>query len=159
MPSKVGRSQRSIAVFLLQTHNLHVRMDEAAARKWAFVLVHEHTAVLLGIDHLLPTAQGKPHHMMQLIRFIGHQVGVVIGRLDQYGLTCGPQGLELILEPDTVTIALDDVGKPLRVAKGARGARATIIVGLTARLLNVKYQRHGLYLQRHDLGAMELGDA
>ena len=52
-----------------------------------------------------------------------------------------------------------DVGKSLRVAKGARGARATIIVGLTARLLNVKYQRHGLYLQRHDLGAMELGDA
>ena len=97
--------------------------------------------------------------MMQLIRFIGRQVGVVIGRLDQYGLTGGPQGLELILEPDTVTIALDDVGKSLRVAKGARGARATIIVGLAARLLNVKYQRRGLYLQRHDLGAMELGDA
>ena len=97
--------------------------------------------------------------MMQLIRFIGHQVGVVIGRLDQYGLTCGPQCLELILEPDAVTIALDDVGEPLRVAKGARGARATIIVGLAARLLNVKYQRHGLYLQRHDPGAMELGDA
>lgn len=97
--------------------------------------------------------------MMQLIRFIGRQVGVVIGRLDQYGLTGGPQGLELILESDAVTIALDDVGEPLRVAKGARGARATIIVGLTVRLLNVKYQRHGLYLQRHDLGAMELGDA
>ena len=71
----------------------------------------------------------------------------------------GPQGLELILEPDAVTIALDDVGEPLRVTKGARGARATVVVGLTARLLNVKYQRHGLYLQRHDLGAMELGDA
>ena len=97
--------------------------------------------------------------MMQLIRFIGHQVGIVIGRLDQYGLTGGPQGLELILEPDSVAIALDDVGEPLRVAKRARGARATIIVGLAARLLNVKYQRHGLYLQRHDLGAMELGDA
>lgn len=136
-----------------------MRMDEAAARKRAFVLVHEHTAVLLGIDHLLPAAQGKPHHMMQLIRFIGHQVGIVIGRLDQYGLTGGPQGLELILEPDAVTIALDDVGEPLRVAKGARGARATVIVGLAVRLLNVKYQRHGLYLQRHDLGAMELGDA
>ena len=134
-------------------------MDEAAARKRAFVLVHEHAAVLLGIDHLLPTAQGKPHHMMQLIRFISHQVGVVIGRLDQYGLTGGPQGLELILEPDAVAIALDDIGEPLRVAKGARGARATIIIGLAARLLNVKYQRHGLYLQRHDLGAMELGDA
>lgn len=97
--------------------------------------------------------------MMQLIRFIGHQVGVVIGRLDQYGLTGGPQGLELILEPDAVTIALDDVGKSLRVAKGARGTRATIIVGLAARLLNVKYERHGLHLQRHDLGAMELEDA
>lgn len=97
--------------------------------------------------------------MMQLIWFIGRQVGVVIGLLDQYGLTGGPQGLELILEPDAVTIALDDVGKPLRVAKGARGARATIIVGLAARLLDVKYQRHGLYPQRHDLGAMELGDA
>ena len=97
--------------------------------------------------------------MMQLIRFIGHQVGVVIGRLDQYGLTGGPQGLELILEPDAVTIALDDIGEPLRVAKGARGTRATIIVGLAARLLNVKYQRRGLYLQRHDLGAVELGDA
>ena len=36
---------------------------------------------------------------------------------------------------------------------------ATIIVGLAARLLNVKHQRHGLYLQLHDLGAMELGDA
>ena len=97
--------------------------------------------------------------MMQLIRFIGHQVGIVIGRLDQYGLTGGAQGLELILEPDAVAIALDDVGEFLGIAKGARGARATIIVGLTARLLNVKYQRHGLYLQRHDLGAMELGNA
>ena len=97
--------------------------------------------------------------MMQLIRFIGHQVGVVIGRLDQYGLTGGAQGFELILKPDAVTIALDDVGESLRVAKGARGARATIIVGLAVRLLNVKYQRHGLYLQRHNFGAMELGDA
>lgn len=97
--------------------------------------------------------------MVEFIRLIGHQVGIVIGRLDQHGLTGGAQGLELILEPDAVTIAMDDVGKPLRVAKGARGARATIIVRLTARLLNVKYQRHGLYLQRHDLGAMELGDA
>lgn len=43
--------------------------------------------------------------------------------------------------------------------KGHAVPGATIIVGLTARLLNVKYQRHGLYLQRHDLGAMELGDA
>lgn len=97
--------------------------------------------------------------MVEFIRLISHQVGVVIGRLDQYGLTGGPQGFELILEPNAVTIALDDVGEPLRVAKGARGARATIIVGLAARLLNVKYERHGLYLQRHDLGAMELGDA
>ena len=96
--------------------------------------------------------------MVEFIRLISHQVGVVISRLDQYGLTGGPQGLELILEPDAVTIALDDVGEPLRVAKGARGARATIIVGLAARLLDVKYERHGLYLQRHDLGAMELGD-
>ena len=134
-------------------------MDEAAARKRAFVLVHEHAAVLLGIDHLLPTAQGKPHHMVEFIRLIGRQVGIVIGRLDQYGLTCGPQCLELILEPDAVTIALDDVGKPLRVAKGARGARATIIVGLTARLLDIEYKCHGLHLQRHNLGAIELGDA
>ena len=97
--------------------------------------------------------------MMQLIRFIGHQVGVVIGRLDQYGLTGGPQGLELILKPDAVTIAPDDVGEPLRVAKGARGTGAAVVVGLAARPLNVKYERHGLYLQWHDLGAMELGDA
>ena len=43
--------------------------------------------------------------------------------------------------------------------KGTRGAGATVVVGLAARLLNIEYQRHGLYLQRHDLGAMELGDA
>ena len=134
-------------------------MDEAAARKRAFVLVHEHTAVLLGIDHLLPAAQGKPHHMMQLIRFIGHQVGVVIGRLDQHGLTGGAQGLELILEPNAIAITANDVGEPFCIAKGARGAGTTVVVGLTVRLLNVKYQRHGLYLQRHNLGAMELGDA
>lgn len=134
-------------------------MNQTAARKRALVLVHEHTAVLLGINHLLPTAQGKPHHMMQVVRRIGHQVGVVVGRLNQYGLASGPQGLKLILEPDAVTIALDDVGEPLRVAKGARGARAPVVVGLTVRLLDVKYQRHGLYLQRHDLGAMKLGDA
>ena len=134
-------------------------MDEAAARKRTFILVHEHTAVLFGIDHPLPTAQGKPHHMMQLIRLIGHQVGVVIGRLDQHGLTGGPQGLELILEPNAVTIALDDVGEPLRVAKGARDAGTTVVVGFTVRLLNVKYERHRLHPQRHDLGAVELGDA
>ncbi len=84
--------------------------------------------------------------MMEFIRFIGHQVGIVIGRLDQYGLTGGAQGLELILEPDAVTITANDVGESLRVAKGARGAGTTVVVGLTVRLLNVKYQRHGLYL-------------
>ena len=89
----------------------------------------------------------------------GIQVGIVIGRLNQHGLTGGAQGLELILEPNAVTVALDDVGEPLRVAKGTRSTGATVVVGLAARLLNVKYQRHGLYLQRHDLGAMELGDA
>ncbi len=67
--------------------------------------------------------------------------------------------LELILEPDTVTIAPDDIGELLGIAKGTRGAGTTIVVGLTIRLLNVKYQRHELHLQRHDLGAMELGDA
>ena len=97
--------------------------------------------------------------MMQLVWRIGHQVGIVICRFNQHGLTGGAQGLELVLEPNAVTIALDDVGEPLRVAKRARGARATIIVGLAARLLNVKYQCHRLHLQRHDLGAMELGDA
>ena len=97
--------------------------------------------------------------MVEFIRLIGHQVGIVIGRLDQHGLTGGAQGLELILEPDAVTVALDDVGEPLRVAKGTRGTGATVVVGLAARLLNIEYQRHGLYLQRHDLGAMELGDA
>ena len=81
--------------------------------------------------------------MMQLIRFIGHQVGVVIGRLDQYGLTCGPQGLKLILEPDAVTVAPDDIGEFLGIAKGARGAGTTIVVGLTVRLLNVKYRATG----------------
>lgn len=96
--------------------------------------------------------------MVEFIRLIGHQVGIVICRFNQHGLTGGAQGLEPILELDAVTIALDDAGEPLRVAEGARGARATIIVGLAARLLNVKYQRHGLYFQRHDLGAMELGD-
>lgn len=97
--------------------------------------------------------------MMQLVRLIGHQIGVVVGRLNQYGLTSGPQGLKLILESDAVTVAPDDIGEFLGIAKGARGAGTTIVVGLTVRLLNVKYQRHGLYLQRHDLGAMELGDA
>ena len=97
--------------------------------------------------------------MMQLVWCIGHQVGIVICRFNQHGLTGGAQGLELVLEPNAVTIALDDVGEPLRVAKGARGARAPVVVGLTVRLLDVKYQRHGLYLQRHDLGAMKLGDA
>ena len=97
--------------------------------------------------------------MMQLVRRIGHQVGVVVGRLNQYGLASGPQGLKLILEPDTVTVAPDDIGEFLGIAKGARGAWTTVVVGLTVRLLNVKYQRHGLYPQRHDLGAMELGDA
>ena len=97
--------------------------------------------------------------MMQLIRRIGQQVGIVVGRLDQYGLTGVTQGLELILEPDAVTITLDDAGEPLRVAKGTRGAGTTVVVGLAARLLNVKYQRHGLHLQRNDLGAMELEDA
>lgn len=97
--------------------------------------------------------------MMQLVRRIGHQVGIVIGRLDQHGLTSGPQGLELILEPDAITIALDDVGKSLRIAEGARGARAAVVVGLAARLLDIKYERHGLRLQRHDSGAMELGHA
>ena len=96
--------------------------------------------------------------MVEFIRLIGHQVGIVIGRLDQHGLTGGAQGLELILEPDAVTVALDDVGEPLRVAKGTRGTGATVVVGLAARLLNIEYQRHGLYLQRHDLGATELGD-
>ena len=43
--------------------------------------------------------------MVEFIRLIGHQVGIVIGRLDQHGLTGGAQGLELILEPDAVTIA------------------------------------------------------
>jgi len=97
--------------------------------------------------------------MVEFIRLVGHQVGIVIGRLDQHGLTGGAQGLELILEPNAIAITANDVGEPFCIAKRARGARATIIVGLTARLLNVKYQRHGLYLQRHDLGAMELGDA
>ena len=133
-------------------------MDEAAARKRTLVLVHEHASILLRIDHLLPAIQSKPHHMVEFIRLIGHQVGIVIGRLDQHGLTGGAQGLELILEPDAVTVALDDVGEPLRVAKGTRGTGATVVVGLAARLLNIEYQRHGLYLQRHDLGAMELGD-
>lgn len=97
--------------------------------------------------------------MVEFIRLIGHQVCVVVGRLDQHGLTGGAQGFELILEPDAVTVAPNDIGEPLGIAKGARGARAPVVVGLTARLLNVKYQRHGLRLQRHDLGAMELGDA
>ena len=97
--------------------------------------------------------------MMQLVRRIGHQVGIVIGRLNQHGLTGGAQGLELILEPNAVTVALDDVGEPLRVAKGTRSTGATVVVGLAARLLNVKYQRHGLHLQRYDPCAMELGDA
>ena len=134
-------------------------MRQASARKRALVLVHEYTAVLLGIDHLLPTAQGKSHHMMQLVRYIGHQIGVMVGRFDKHGLAGGTQGLELILEPDAVTIALDDVGEPLRVAKGARGTGAAVVVGLAARLLDIEYKCHGLYLQRHDLGAMELGDA
>lgn len=97
--------------------------------------------------------------MVEFIRLIGRQVGIVIGRLDQHSLPSGTQGLELILEPDTVTIAPDDIGELLGIAKGARGARAPVVVGLTVRLLNVKYQRHGLRLQWHDLGAMELGDA
>ena len=97
--------------------------------------------------------------MVQLIRRIGHQVGIVVGRFDQYGLTGVPQGLELILEPDAVTIALDDVGEPLRVAKGARSTGAPIVVRFAARLPNVKYKCHGLYPQRHNLGAMELGHA
>ena len=61
--------------------------------------------------------------------------------------------------PDAVAVAPDDIGESLGIAKGARGARAPVVVGLAARLLNVTYQRHGLRLQRHDLGAMELGDA
>ena len=97
--------------------------------------------------------------MVEFIQLIGHQVCVVVGRLDQHGLTGGAQGFELILKPDAVTVAPNDIGEPLGIAKGARGARAPVVVGLTARLLNVKYQRHGLRLQRHDLGAMELGDA
>lgn len=56
--------------------------------------------------------------MMQLVWCIGHQVGIVICRFNQHGLTGGAQGLELVLEPNAVTIALDDVGEPLRVAKG-----------------------------------------
>ena len=136
-----------------------MRMDQTAARKRALVLVHEHTAVLLGINHLLPTAQGKPHHMMQVVRRIGHQVDVVVGRLNQYGLASGPQGLKLILEPDAVTITLDDVGEPLRVAKGTRGTGATVVIGFAARLLNIEYKCHGLHLQRYDPCAMELGHA
>ena len=97
--------------------------------------------------------------MVEFIRLIGHQVGIVIGRLDQHGLTGGAQGLELILEPNAIAITANDVGEPFCIAKGARGAGTTVVVGLTVRLLNVKYQRHGLYLQRHNLGAMELGDA
>ena len=97
--------------------------------------------------------------MVEFIRLIGHQVGIVVGRLDQHGLTGGTQGLELILEPDTVTVAPDDIGESLGIAKGARGTRATIIVGLAARLLDVKYERHGLYLQRHNLGTVKFGDA
>ena len=62
-------------------------------------------------------------------------------------------------DADQLTITLDDVGESLRVAKGARGTGAAVVVGLATRLLNVKYERHGLYLQRHDLGAMELGHA
>lgn len=97
--------------------------------------------------------------MVEFIWLIGHQVGIVIGLLDQHGLTGGAQGFELILEPDAVAVAPDDIGESLGIAKGARGARAPVVVGLAARLLNVKYQRHGLRLQQHDLGAMELGDA
>lgn len=97
--------------------------------------------------------------MVEFIRLIGHQVGIVIGRLDQHGLTGGAQGLELILEPNAIAITANDVGEPFCIAKGTRGAGTTVVVGLTVRLLNVKHQRHELYLQRHDLGAMELGDA
>ncbi len=56
--------------------------------------------------------------MVEFIRRIGHQVGVVVGRLNQYGLASGPQGLKLILEPDAVTVAPDDVGEPFGIAKG-----------------------------------------
>ena len=97
--------------------------------------------------------------MVEFIRLIGHQVGIVIGRLDQHGLMGGAQGFELILEPDAVTVALDDVGEPFCIAKGARGAGTTVVVGLATRLLNIEYKRHGLHLQRYDPCAMELGDA
>ena len=97
--------------------------------------------------------------MVEFIRLIGHQVGIVIGRLDQHGLTGGAQGLELILEPNAIAITANDVGEPLRVSKGARGTGATVVVGLAARLLNIEYKRHGLHLQRYDPCAMELGDA
>lgn len=86
-------------------------MDQTAARKWALVLVHENAAILSGVNHPLPAIQGKPHNMMQLVRRIGHQVGVVVGRLNQYGLASGPQGLKLILEPDAATVAPDDIGE------------------------------------------------
>ena len=49
--------------------------------------------------------------MMQLVRRIGHQVGVVVGRLNQYGLASGPRGLKLILEPDAVSYTHLDVYK------------------------------------------------
>lgn len=68
--------------------------------------------------------------MMQLVRRIGHQVGVVVGRLNQYGLASGPQGLKLILEPDAATVAPDDIGEFLGIAKGARGAGTTVSSGL-----------------------------
>ena len=78
--------------------------------------------------------------MVEFIRLIGHQVGIVIGRLDQHGLTGGAQGLELILEPNAIAITANDVGEPFCIAKGARGAGAAVVVGLTVRLLNVKYR-------------------
>ena len=97
--------------------------------------------------------------MVEFIRLIGHQVGIVIGRLDQHGLTGGAQGLELILEPNAIAITANDVGEPFCIAKGARGAGATVVVGFAARLLNIEYKCHGLHLQRYDPCAMELGHA
>ena len=44
---EIGGSQRSIAIFLLQTHDLHVRMNETTARERTLVLVHEHASILL----------------------------------------------------------------------------------------------------------------
>ena len=117
-------------------------MGEAAARKRTHVLVHEDAAIITRIDHLLPAGQREANHAMELIRLIRSDIRIVIGRLDEHGLHGVAQRAELILQPDAITIASDDVLEPVNVTKGARRTRSTIIVRFALCLYHIEHQRH-----------------